>query len=133
MNRHKIRENLVFSVYQHLLLNKDLNSCVLDIFSLDNIDEADEYLLLLLSDIKFLQKKTTINFLFFEIITPLLKKWSFNRLNYIDQAILLVATSEILTAKVDRAVAIDEAVNIAKEYSDDESFKYINGVLDQIK
>ena len=55
------------------------------------------------------------------------------RVNYIDQAILLVATSEILTAKVDRAVAIDEAVNIAKEYSDDESFKYINGVLDQIK
>ena len=54
-------------------------------------------------------------------------------MNYIDQAILLVATSEILTAKVDRAVAIDEAVNIAKEYSDDESFKYINGVLDQIK
>lgn len=127
MNRHKIRENLVFSVYQHLLLNKDLNSCVLDIFSLDNIDEADEYLLLLLSDIK--ENK----FRYIEIITPFLKKWSFNRLNYIDQAILLVATSEILTAKVDRAVAIDEAVNIAKEYSDDESFKYINGVLDQIK
>ncbi|MGN1054273.1 MAG: transcription antitermination factor NusB [Erysipelotrichaceae bacterium] len=127
MNRHKIRENLVFSVYQHLLLNKDLNSCVLDIFSLDNINEADEYLLLLLSDIK--ENK----FHYIEIITPLLKKWSFNRLNYIDQAILLVGTSEILTAKVDRAVAIDEAVNIAKEYSDDESFKYINGVLDQIK
>lgn len=55
-----------------------------------------------------------------------------NRLSYIDQAILLVGTSEYNLNKDNKKIIIDEAVRIAKEYSDDDSYKYINGVLDNL-
>ena len=52
--------------------------------------------------------------------------------SYIDQAILLVGTSEYNLNKDNKKIIIDEAVRIAKEYSDDDSYKYINGVLDNL-
>ena len=67
-----------------------------------------------------------------EEISGHLKRWTFDRLNYVDQAILLEAASEINLELNDRNVVIDEAIRIAKEYSDEDSYKYINGVLDNL-
>ena len=61
-----------------------------------------------------------------------LNKWSFDRLNLVEQAILLETVSEISQGINDRAVVIDEAVIMAKEYCDEDAYKYINGVLDHI-
>ena len=65
-------------------------------------------------------------------ISKYLVKWSFDRLNLIEQAILLQSTSELFLELNDKAVVIDEAIRLAKMYCDEESYKYINGVLDQI-
>ena len=58
--------------------------------------------------------------------------WQFDRLNYVDQAILLEAYSEFKTENTDKAILIDQSVITAKKYSDDASYKYINAVLEKV-
>ena len=59
--------------------------------------------------------------------------WSLNRMPALDRAILRLATWEILfNEQVPDAVAIDEAVELAKEYSTDNSASFVNGVLGKI-
>ena len=69
---------------------------------------------------------------YIDSISQLLVKWSFDRLNLIEQAILLQSTSELFLKLNDKPVIIDEAIRLTKMYCDEESYKYINGVLDQI-
>ncbi|MBR5258372.1 MAG: transcription antitermination factor NusB, partial [Clostridia bacterium] len=55
--------------------------------------------------------------------------WSLERLPKVDYAILLCGAWEIMYGTVPAGVAINEAVEIAKKYSDEKSGAYINGVL----
>ncbi len=60
-------------------------------------------------------------------------QWKIERMPTLDRAILRVATWEILfNVEVPDAVAISEAVELAKEFSTDDSSAFINGVLNQI-
>ena len=122
LNRHEYRERLVFVLYQHLLLDKDLYECFRDTFE----DDDDLFINTVVQDRHENEEK------YIEEIGQYLKSWTFDRLNYIEQAILLVAVSEMKLGINDRSVIIDEAVILAKEYCDEESYKYINGVLDNI-
>lgn len=122
MNRHEYRVQIIFVLYKHLLLQKDLEACFNDTFESDD----NPFLLSLKEDLSKNEKK------YIEEITTHLRKWSFDRLNYVDQAILLESTSELKQNLNDKNVIIDEAIRIAKEYSDDEAYKYINGVLDNL-
>ena len=68
-----------------------------------------------------------------ETIRRHLTGWSFERLQLVDRAILRISTYELLFKKdVPASVAINEAVEIAKEYSSDEAFRFVNGVLDGV-
>jgi N utilization substance protein B len=59
--------------------------------------------------------------------------WSLNRMPALDRAILRLATWEIMfNDQVPDAVAIDEAVELAKEYSTDSSAGFVNGLLGKI-
>ena len=59
--------------------------------------------------------------------------WSLARMPNLDRAILRAATWEILfNEQVPDAVAVDEAVELAKEYSTDDSAGFINGLLNKI-
>ena len=60
------------------------------------------------------------------------KDWSFDRLSVLEQAILLVSLQEILQNDIPKPVVINEAIKLAKKYCDDDSYKLINGVLDQL-
>ena len=61
-----------------------------------------------------------------------LKNWDFSRLSKVDQAILSLAIYELMWSDVPSLVAINEAIELAKNYSDDPVVKMINGVLDKI-
>jgi len=61
-----------------------------------------------------------------------LKEWPFNDLGKVEKAIMRLGTYEILIAGTDRAIIINEAVELAKELADEKSPKFINGVLDAI-
>jgi N utilization substance protein B len=59
--------------------------------------------------------------------------WAVERMPAIDRALLRMATFELLEREdVPMAVAISEAVDLATEYSTDESGRFVNGVLSAI-
>jgi N utilization substance protein B len=68
-----------------------------------------------------------------EQITTFAKDWSLARMPAVDRALLRIASWEILfNDEVPAAVAIDEAVELAKEFSTDESGAFVHGVLARI-
>lgn len=67
-----------------------------------------------------------------EKIKPYLKDWSLERLLKTDRIILRMATFEILHSDTPAKVVINEAVELAKQFSDDDHYKFINGVLSNI-
>jgi len=66
------------------------------------------------------------------IITENLKEWDFNRIGDMEKAILRLGAYEILHTELDKAVAINEAVELSKKFGTDKSPMFINGVLDAI-
>ncbi|HEU4361388.1 MAG TPA: transcription antitermination factor NusB [Mycobacterium sp.] len=68
-----------------------------------------------------------------DLIRSHLQGWTLERLPAVDRAILRVAVWELLHATdVPEPVAVDEAVQLAKELSTDESPGFVNGVLGQV-
>lgn len=68
-----------------------------------------------------------------ELITTYAKGWDMDRLPAVDRNILRLAIYEILwESQLDDAIAIDEALTLAKELSTNESAGYIHGVLGRI-
>lgn len=68
-------------------------------------------------------------------ITRHLEKWTLERLAHVDRNILRFSVYELLYCQDDvpANVVIDEAVEIAKIYGDEQSSKFINGVLSNVK
>ncbi|MDR6691871.1 N utilization substance protein B [Microbacterium sp. 1154] len=68
-----------------------------------------------------------------EQITTFAKDWSLQRMPAVDRALLRMGAWEILyNDEVPTAVAIDEAVELAKEFSTDDSGSFVHGVLARI-
>ena len=61
-----------------------------------------------------------------------LKEWSLGRLGRTDRSILRIGAYELLMTDTPEVVAINEAIELAKKYSDDQVVGIINSVLDQI-
>lgn len=121
MNRHEYRLKLVEVLYQNLLLDKDIYTVIKE--QLNDIP-VDNYFKKVLK--YYIDNKEKM----IEDVSVFLNKWSFKRLNFVAQAIILLATSEISLNIEEKAIIIDEAILISKAYCDDEDYKYINGVLD---
>ncbi len=63
-------------------------------------------------------------------ITDNSKDWKINRIAKVDLAVLRVAIAEILyNDQIPESVSINEAVEISKKYSNEDSHKFINGIL----
>ena len=68
------------------------------------------------------------------LISKNLENWDFNRLKLVDKAILRLSTYSLLFQQdTDPRIVINEAVSIARMYGTDDSFKFVNAVLDSIK
>ena len=61
-----------------------------------------------------------------------LTDWDYDGIGKVEKAILRLGAYEILVAKTDKAIIINEAVELAKKLADDKSPKFINAVLDAL-
>jgi N utilization substance protein B len=67
-------------------------------------------------------------------LRALAENWDLARMAAVDRNILRLATFEILyDAEVPRSVAINEAIEIVKRFSTDDSSKFVNGILDKLE
>ncbi|AUC61243.1 N utilization substance protein NusB [Cyanobacterium sp. HL-69] len=67
-----------------------------------------------------------------QMLDDVMIDWKLNRLSLIDGNILRIAVAEMAFLQIEPKVAINEAVEMAKTYSDDDGFRFINGVLRKI-
>jgi N utilization substance protein B len=67
-----------------------------------------------------------------KVIKEHLIDWDFERLDKVDKQILRLGVYEILFTDTPYQIIIDEAVKIAKNFSEDKSKSFINGILDKI-
>jgi len=69
-----------------------------------------------------------------ETIKQHLKNWDFSRLSRVDLAVLRMSVYSLLYQReIPESVTIDEAIDIGKEFGTDDSYRFINGVLDGIR
>ncbi len=68
-----------------------------------------------------------------ETITRHINNWKFERISKVDLAILRISVYSLLYQKdIAGNITIDEAVDISREYSSNDSYRFINGVLDSV-
>jgi len=125
--RQQAREKATVAIYQRLLVGAtrhDMDAYIRMDGILEDGRSAKEYTHWLV-DTVIKNKKNYIS-----LIGKNLKQgWKFERLAMMEQAILLVGTAELLETDLDKSIVINEAVLSAKEFCDDDSYKFINGVL----
>ena len=72
-----------------------------------------------------------------ERIDPLIEaaadNWRLSRMAVIDRLVLRLAVYELLVAETPPAVVIDEAIELARTFSDEPSPRFVNGVLDAVR
>lgn len=69
-----------------------------------------------------------------KIIKEHLINWDFDRLKKVDAALLRMSVYSLLYQKeIPPSIVIDEAIDMAKEFGTEDSFKFVNGVLDNIR
>ncbi len=69
------------------------------------------------------------------VLTNHLRKWSLAQMNVVDKTILRLGACELLfptEEAIDAKVVINEAVEMAKVYGGDDSYRLVNGILDAI-
>ena len=91
-----------------------------------NLQEVRDYTVQLLTTIVEHRQKID------ELIRTSLVDWNFDRLPKIDRAILRMAVGEIVFLETPVQIAINEAVELGKRYSDEEGYRFINGVLRRV-
>ena len=68
-----------------------------------------------------------------DIIKKNTKNWAYERIGIVERALLIVATYEILFKNTPIEVIANEIVELAKEYGNEKSYEFINGILANIE
>ena len=126
LNRSELRKKIMTILYQINIYEKNKMNYQLD----DVIKEVSEVENEFVKDISYgvVTYKKEID----KIANTYLNDWTIDRLGNTDQAILRMGIYELLYTDTPDVVAINEAIELAKVYSDDDVRKMINGVLDKV-
>lgn len=126
ISRSVARKKVMIIIYQMLLYDKNDIKYEVDDIIKENIEESDDYINNTVNGI-LANRDNMIN-----IANKYLGSWPFNRLGLTDQAILLIGIYELMYTDVPDKVAINEAIELSKMFSDESVSKIINATLDNI-
>ncbi|MFC6348504.1 transcription antitermination factor NusB [Vagococcus carniphilus] len=128
LTRHQLRE-VAFQVIFSMLYSEDLEvneaiENVLEHYDEQSSQEVPQYLEVVVTGVKEHQEELD------KIIEKHLKRWTVSRIAKTDLVILRLALFEMLyISDIPAKVSLNEALEIAKTFSDDESRRFVNGVL----
>jgi len=125
MSRKNSREKTMHLLYQ-MEMRQEYSDEVMDVFFDSSNLKNDEKKYIQIKMPLLLNNKDKID----DIIRKFLVDWTFERISKIDLSILRIALFEIEYCEdIPIEVSINEAVEMAKKYSEIESSKFINGLL----
>ncbi|MBQ4505732.1 MAG: transcription antitermination factor NusB [Firmicutes bacterium] len=130
MKRTEAREYLMQLIFE-MQAQKDLSEYAIRSFADDTVGEDPEREYFDRACAAYTEHKEEID----AMIEGALKGWKLRRLPRVDLAILRLAVAEMKyldEADVPDAAAINEAIELAKKYGDEDSARFINGVLGTI-
>ena len=126
--RRQVRETIISLVYANDIGNTDIEKFVDELLEDKKIrNQQKEFALSLYNGVK--DNLEQIDAALIENLT----EWKLEDLGHIERAILRLGAYEVMLTDVDKAVAINEAVDLAKELTSDSAPKFINGVLDSMQ
>ena len=125
-NRSELREIIMKVIYQTYILDKTKLDFDIDNLIKEQLEVENEFVNHSVKVI--IEKQEDIN----SIANKYMKDWTIDRLNKVDKAILSLAIYELFYTNTPSVVAINEAIELSKKYSEEKVVKLINGVLDNI-
>ncbi len=125
-NRSELREIIMKVIYQTYILDKTKNEYNIDDLIKEQLEIENDYVNTCVEGIIKNQKE--IN----KLANKYMNNWTIDRLNKVDKAILSLAIYELMYTATPSVVAINEAIELSKKYSEEAVTKMINGVLDKI-
>ena len=131
--RHRSRQAAVQMLYQWDVGQHDIEEVVRTFWSADvpGLEGAPEGVR------TFAEQLVRMTIANIEKIDPLIAEtaehWRLSRIAALDRIILRLAIGEFLDGSTPRNVVINEALELAKTFSGEESVKFVNGILDSVK
>ena len=131
--RHRARQAAVQMLYQWEVGRNDIDEVLRTFWSADlpGSQGAPE------SVRTFAEQLVRLTIGSLEKIDPLIAEtaehWRLSRIAALDRIVLRLAISEFLDGSTPRNVVINEALELAKTFSGEESVKFVNGILDAVK
>ncbi len=126
INRSELREKIMTILYQIELYKKNKIEYDIDELIKNNIEIDNEFVKNCVYGITTYEKEID------KVINTHLIEWKLSRLGLTDIAILRLGTYELLYTDTPEIVSINEAIELAKKYSDDKIVKMVNATLDKI-
>ena len=126
MTRHELRYKAMTILYQAFLYESNNISYDINDIILEQLEDTSKFVSNLVNGV--IEHMAEID----ELANKYLEDWDLSRLGFTDQAIIRMGIYEILWTDTPDVTCIDEAVELAHEYSDEKVFKMINGVLDKV-
>lgn len=125
-NRSELREIIMKVIYQTYILENTKNEYDVNSLIKEQIEVENDFINNCVEGIIKNQKE--IN----KLANKYMNNWTIDRLNKVDKAILSLAIYELMYTDTPSVVAINEAIELSKKYSEEKVTKMINGVLDKI-
>lgn len=125
-NRSELREIIMKVVYQVNIFEETSLEYNIDELIKEQLEVENEFINETVEGI--IKNKKEI----YTLANKYLKDWTMERLNKVDQAIIALGVYELIYTETPSIVAINEAIELSKKYSDEAVTKMINGVLDKI-
>ena len=125
-NRSELREIAMKVLYQVYIYRNSNTTYDIDSLIKEQLEVENDFVNSLVNNIIKNQNKIS------NMANKYLNDWNIDRLSKVDKAILSIGIYELLYTDTPSVVAINEAVELSKKYSDEKVVKMINATLDKI-
>ncbi|MEH7197247.1 transcription antitermination factor NusB [Priestia megaterium] len=124
MKRHTARQKALQALFQHDLGQTEPMEAIGNVVQNEKSDQFLEGLVL-----GVVEHQQEID----ELLRNHLEKWTLDRVATVDRVILRIAVYEMkYEEEIPTSVTLNEAIELAKTFGDDQSSKFINGVLSKV-
>lgn len=124
--RSELREKCMVILYQNEIINKGEIKTPIENIIKDNLEVENEFVNEIVMGV--LEKYDELN----EIANKYMNDWTIDRIDKTGASILRIGIYELKYTDTPEIVVINEAIELAKKYSDDNVRKIINAVLDKM-
>jgi transcription antitermination factor nusB len=125
MTRREIREEIFKLLFEHELIDNNIEKRINDVINEENLKKNDEIDFLRSYITEIIENENIL----IEKIKNILDGWTYERLGTIEKVLLKISFYEITIKNIGYEIAINEVLEIAKKYSYNDTKEFLNGIL----